>query len=117
MVTMRVNGLLRKNQLLSKTGTAYDEYEGKFAPQEKWHAPVSRSRVTLPWHAPVARSRGTLPPRAPAGTTCHQARNPSGKHIYQRATVKDLKINLLGKHPSTSNVMGRHPKQRKYKAL
>ena len=45
-----------------KTGTAYDEYEGKWAPQEKWHAPVARSRVTLPWHAPPARAR----PRAQA---------------------------------------------------
>ena len=57
MMTMRVNGLLRKSQLLSKTGTAYDEYEGKWAPQEKWHAPVARSRGTLPWHAPPARAR------------------------------------------------------------
>ena len=64
MMTMKVNGLLRKGQLLSKTGTAYDEYDGKWAPQEKCHAPVARSRGTLPWHAPVARSRGTLPPRA-----------------------------------------------------
>ena len=57
MMTMRVNGLLRKSQLLSKTGTTYDEYEGKWAPQEKLHAPVARSRGTLPWHAP----RGTKP--------------------------------------------------------
>ena len=77
MTTMRVNGLLRKSQLLGKTGRAYDEYEGKWAPQEKWHAPVARSRGTLPWHAPVARSRGALPwharsararPRAPRVT-------------------------------------------------
>ena len=66
MMTMRVNGLLRKSQLLGKTGTAYDEYEGKWAPQEKWHAPVARPRGTLLWHAPPRA-------RAPAGTTCHQA--------------------------------------------
>ena len=77
-MTMRVNGLLRKSKLLSKTGTAYDEYEGKWDPQEKWHAPVARSRGTLLWHAPVSRScvtllchapvsrsRGTLPWHAP----------------------------------------------------
>ena len=92
MMTMRVNGLPRKSQLLNKTGRAYGEYEGKWDPQEKWHAPVARSCGTLPWHAPVARC-----PRARAGTTCSQARNPSGKQIYQWATVKDLKINLLGK--------------------
>ena len=88
-MSMRANGLLRKSGTLP------------------WHAPVARSRVTLPWHAPVARSRGTLPwhapparahARAPAGTTCHQARNPNGKHIYQRATVKYLNINILGKN-------------------
>ena len=65
-MTMRVNGLLRKNQLLSKTGTAYDDDEGKWAPQEKWHAPVARSRGTLPWHAPPARALARAPavPRA-----------------------------------------------------
>ena len=71
MVSMRANGLLRKSGTLP------------------CHAPVARSRGTLPWHAPRAS--------APAGTTCHQARNPNGKQIYQRATVKDLKIYLLGK--------------------
>ena len=69
-MTMKVNGLLRKSQLLGKTGTAYDEYEGKWASQEKCHAPVSRSRVTLPWHAPVSRSRGTLPWHAPVSRSC-----------------------------------------------
>ena len=68
------------------------------------HAPVARSRGTLP-HAPVARSRITLPhaARAHAGTTRSQAQNPNGKHIYQRATVKDLKINLLGKITQNGN--------------
>ena len=72
------------------------------------HLPINPEEVkpfwpifTLPWHAPMARSRGTLPPRAraraPAGTTCHQARNLKGKHIYQRATVKHLKMHLLSK--------------------
>ena len=102
---MRVNGLLRKSQLRGKTGRAYDGTL-PHAPARSHgtlpHAPVARSR-TLPWHAPVARSRGTLPyhapprARAPAGTIRSQAQNPNGKHIYQRATVKDLKINLLGK--------------------
>ena len=64
MTTMRVNGLLRKSQLLSKMGTAHAEYEDKWAPQEKWHAPVARSHGTLPWHAPPARARPQSP-RAP----------------------------------------------------
>ena len=97
MMTMRVNGLLRKRQhpvkrarlmmsirangLLRKSGTL------------QWHSPVARSRVTPPWHAPVASSRAMHL----RGFLCHQVRNPSKKHIYQRATVKDLKINLLGK--------------------
>ena len=71
---MRVNGLPRKSQLLRKTGMAYDKYEGKWAPQQKWHAPVahshapaptlprSRSRGTLPWHALPARARPQSPP-------------------------------------------------------
>ena len=78
---MKVNGLPMKSQLLGKTGTAYDKYEGEWAPQQKWHAPVARSRShaptlplprsrshapaptlpwhapTLPWHAPPARAR------------------------------------------------------------
>ena len=77
LMTMKVNGLLRKSKLQGKMGGAYD---GTLP-----HAPVARSQ-TLPWHAPVARSRMTLPrARAPAGTTSHQARNPN--HGPPRAPV------------------------------
>ena len=57
--------------------------------------------VTLPSRSqpPAARSRAMHL----MGFACSQVRNPSKKHIYQRATVKDLKINLLGKIKQTAN--------------
>ena len=82
-MTMRVNGLLRKSQLLSETGKAYDEHEGKWAPQEKWHAPVARSRGTLPWQAPPVRAR----PRA-----CGQHVSPSPKILVENTFTNGLRL-------------------------
>ena len=76
LMTMRVNGLLKKSQLGSKTVTAYD---GTLP-----HAPVSRSRGTLPYHAPVSRSRARARPQAPPA--------PRPKILMENTFTNELRL-------------------------
>ena len=98
MMSMKANGLLSKSGTLPWLAPTLPRSHAPTLPlpRSRSHAPAP----TLPWHAP--------PARALALTTRSQARNPNGKHIYQRATVEDLKINLLGKITQNSNAYNDH---------
>ena len=67
MMTMRVNGLLRKRQHPVKRARLMMSMRANG---------LLRKSGTLPWHAPVARSRGTLPPRARARPQAPPAPKP-----------------------------------------